>query len=119
MDARLDKKQLSDLKVLVKFIGVYCSAHHRQAIRHDPELPPDLGRQFRKPVPLCAECTALVSHSVLKRLKCPLDPKPTCKKCHIHCYSSEYRSRVREIMAYSGRRLMLRGRLDYLWHYFF
>lgn len=119
MDARLDKKQLSDLKVLVKFIGVYCTAHHRQEVRNAPELPPDLGRQFRKPVHLCPECTSLVNHSVLKRLKCPLDPKPTCKKCHIHCYSSEYRSKVREIMAYSGRRLMLRGRLDYLWHYFF
>ena len=27
--------------------------------------------------------------------------------------------KVQEIMAYSGRKLMLRGRLDYIWHYFF
>jgi hypothetical protein len=54
-----------------------------------------------------------------KRRRCPLDPKPSCKNCHIHCYSKEYRAQIREIMAFSGRRLILRGRLDYLWHYLF
>ena len=57
-------------------------------------------------------------HGVKKRLACPLDPKPTCKSCHIHCYTPEQRQKIREIMAYSGRRMIMRGRLDYLWHYF-
>jgi hypothetical protein len=54
-----------------------------------------------------------------KRALCPLDPKPACKDCHIHCYTKEYRQQIRTIMAYSGKRMILRGRLDYLWHYYF
>ena len=27
--------------------------------------------------------------------------------------------RIKEVMAYSGKRLLLMGRLDLLWHYFF
>jgi hypothetical protein len=53
-------------------------------------------------------------------MNCPLEAeKPTCKHCRIHCYDKTHREKVREIMSYSGRKLMMRGRLDYLWHYFF
>ena len=67
---------------------------------------------------ICLECAELLEHGMKKRAACPLDPKPTCKSCHVHCYTPEQRQKVREIMAYSGRRMILRGRLDYLWHYF-
>ena len=67
----------------------------------------------------CSECRGLLEHGLEKRRTCPLEPKPTCKNCRIHCYSREYRAKIREIMAFSGRKMILRGRLDYLWHYFF
>jgi hypothetical protein len=119
MEALLDKHQVADLKVLVRFVELYCSSRHRGTARTFEELPPEMAVVFRKPPVLCPECAELVCHGIQKRIKCPLDPKPSCKKCSIHCYSSEYRARVREIMAFSGRRMILRGRLDYLWHYFF
>jgi hypothetical protein len=37
----------------------------------------------------------------------------------VHCYRPDYRQKVREIMRFSGKYLLLRGRLDLLWHYFF
>lgn len=114
MDHELAKDQVSDLKVLVRFIGIYCNARHGEDIRDVMELPSCLG----KPVMLCTECSALVAYGIQKRRLCPLDPKPSCRKCPIHCYSSECRARIREIMAFSGRRMILRGRLDYIWHYF-
>ena len=107
--------QKKDLKVLVTFIGIYCRhQHHHQA---DVTLPAELAGLVRSGIALCPGCRGLLEHALEKRRKCPLDPKPSCKKCHIHCYSKEYRARIREIMAYSGRRMILRGRLDYLWHY--
>lgn len=112
-------KQLNDLKVMARFIEVYCQARHDRSSQALTDLPAALQPCFRKGLSLCPDCAALLTHGIQKRLRCPLDPKPTCKDCRIHCYSKEYRARIREIMAFSGRKMILRGRLDYLWHYFF
>ena len=82
------------------------------------EAPPS-GNPGKKAVYLCGDCAALVNYAMDKRRKCPLDPKPSCKHCPIHCYGKAYRTKMREVMAFSGKRLILRGRLDLLWHYFF
>jgi hypothetical protein len=109
--------QKKDFKIIISFVRVFCEIrHHDQA---EVPLPPDLAEMFDKGLLLCPECRALMEYALEKRRRCPLDPKPSCKKCHIHCYSREYRDRIREIMAFSGRRMMMRGRLDYLWHYLF
>lgn len=110
-------QQKKDLRVLIKFILVFCQARHRE--QADVPLPAELAGMFRKGVALCPDCRALLEHALLKRRNCPLDPKPSCKNCHIHCYSKDYRAKIREIMAFSGRKMIMRGRLDYLWHYFF
>ncbi len=112
-------KQLNDLKVMARFIEVYCHARHDRSSQALSDLPTALQPCFPKGLQLCPDCAALLDHGIRKRLNCPLDPKPTCKDCHIHCYSKEYRASIREIMAFSGRKMILRGRLDYLWHYFF
>jgi YbgA-like uncharacterized protein len=109
--------QKKDLKVVTRFIEVYCRARHNG--QTPVMLPEEMAGMFRHGVSLCADCRQLLEYSLEKRRKCPLDPKPACKNCHIHCYSKEHRARMREIMAFSGRRMILRGRLDYLWHYFF
>lgn len=113
---RLNNEQLKDLKVLMRFIEVYCRGNHPASEKHETTIT-ELGE--KKGVSLCSECTALLSYSVMKRRKCPLDPKPSCKHCKIHCYSTEQRSKIREVMAYSGRRMIMRGKIHYLWHYFF
>jgi hypothetical protein len=97
-----DQKQEKDLKVLSTFIGTYCRGKHQSPKGE-----------------LCQSCTELLDYARLKRRKCPLDPKPSCKHCTIHCYAKAQRAMIREVMAYSGRRLLLRGRLDLLWHHFF
>ena len=109
--------QQKDLKVLIAFTATYCRAKHDE--RTPFSLPADLDGMFRRDVELCPNCARFLAYALERRRRCPLDPKPSCKHCHIHCYSKEYRAQVREIMAFSGRRMILRGRLDYLWHYFF
>lgn len=113
----LTPSQITDIRILAEFIGVFCAARHQHQAEVD--LPAELQRSSRGKVRLCEQCRALLDHAVLKRRNCPLNPKPSCKKCPIHCYSKEYRATIREIMAFSGRKMILRGRLDYLWHYLF
>lgn len=111
----LTKQQQKDVRVLGKFIEVYCAGKHNSATRLVFQLPENLGG-FN----LCSDCAELAEYAISRRLKCPLEPgKPVCRSCRIHCYAPAQRKRIQEIMAYSGRKLILKGRLDYLWHYFF
>lgn len=111
------REQKKDLKVLLNFVRFYCAERHDN--QAEAMLPPDLANMFARGLHLCPKCRELVEYALAKRRKCPLDPKPSCKHCHIHCYGREYRARIREIMAFSGKRMIMRGRLDYLWHYLF
>ena len=111
----LTKHQKNDIRLIGKFVEVYCAGKHGAVERTPFSLPEGLGE--RK---ICSECAAFMEYAVSKRINCPLEAeKPSCKHCRIHCYDRPRREKVREIMSYAGRRLMLRGRLDYVWHYFF
>jgi len=116
----LTGKEIKDLRILAQFTSVYCKVHHRDAER----VPLDAGRRGIDKLkvdkyPVCTECRDFLHYAVERRLRCPLDPRPVCKHCQVHCYKPEYRQKVREVMRFSGKYLMLRGRLDLLWHYFF
>lgn len=111
----LTKLQQKDIKLIGKFVEVYCVGKHGSIERTQFSLPAGLGERR-----LCPECSTFMQYAVTRRLKCPLEAeKPTCKHCRIHCYNKANLEKVKEIMAYSGKKLMLRGRLDYIWHYFF
>ncbi len=114
---QFDRKELKDFKVLALFTSVYCREHHAGG-RSPLVLPSEIPLRLEK-YPVCGECRGFLAYAIERRQRCPLDPKPTCKHCHIHCYRPGHRERVREIMRFSGQYLMRRGRLDLLWHYFF
>ena len=108
-------RETKDLRVLALFTRVYCADHHADRPRTNVDLDlPKTGNYL-----YCSECADFLRYAIERRRRCPLDPKPACKHCHIHCYRAGHRERVREIMRYSGKTLMKRGRLDLLWHYFF
>jgi hypothetical protein len=115
----LTTQQLKDIRILARFIQVYCHAKHPRQGGDRVELPAELQPAWGTKRTICAECSELLEHGIKKRSLCPLNPKPSCKNCHIHCYGPAYRQKIREIMAFSGKWLLLRGRVDYLWHYFF
>lgn len=115
----LTRRELKDLKVLALFTSVFCGAHHagpRTALQVDA---PQLRRLSLNKYPVCADCADFLRYAFERRLRCPLEEKPSCKHCPIHCYKPGHREKVREIMRFSGRHLILRGRLDLLWHYLF
>jgi len=58
---------------------------------------------------LCAGCQAFLDYAERRLEKCPYGPaKPTCAKCPIHCYKLQPREFARELMRYSGPRMLLR-----------
>lgn len=115
-----DRKLRRDLRTLACFIDIYCRGRHGDAERGPVRLRNiDVEPLHGGPLRLCRACARLAAHAFMKRLYCPYEPKPSCKKCPTPCYAPEYRARIREVMRYSGRRLVLAGRLHYLWRLWF
>ena len=116
----MDKKLRRDLKVLARFIQVYCRDRHEDVEKTGAEFKThDVEAIAGTPVLLCGDCTKLLAHALVKRSRCPLDPKPACKHCPNHCYHPRYRAMIREVMKSSGRKLAMSGRIDYLYRLLF
>jgi len=114
----LPKTEKDDIRTLMKFVGIYCRENH------DADKSPFSFKLFDikdiegKEILLCPDCTRLLTYGLTMRLKCPHDPKPMCKKCETQCYHGEYKSKIREVMKFSGMYLVKHGRIDLLYHYF-
>lgn len=88
-------------RMVAKFVEVYCHHHH--------------GTQQTS---ICDQCTDLLDYAQERLASCPFDPKPKCKDCRVHCYEEPYRSRIRELMKFSGMHLIKRGLPDWLMRQF-
>lgn len=115
----MSAKERKDLKVLALFTTVYCRSRHRVENAAMTAVPVGMEGAGIEKFRYCGECRDFLDYAVSRRLKCPLDPKPVCKHCPVHCYRPGHREKVRQIMRFSGKYLIRRGRLDLLWHYFF
>lgn len=66
------------------------------------------GNHGTKKGDLCPDCSQLLDYVEFRRNKCPFgDKKPFCSNCRIHCYKPEMRERIRNVMRYSGPRIVL------------
>ncbi len=116
----LDRRTRRDLRVLARFVEVFCNDQHNRDVRRPIVTKVcDLAQIAGHSPCLCPNCTRLLNHACVKRIHCPMQPKPACKDCPAHCYHPTYREQMREVMRYSGRKLVLSGRLDYLLHLLF
>ncbi|MFI3292680.1 MAG: nitrous oxide-stimulated promoter family protein [Rikenellaceae bacterium] len=80
-----------DREVIEVMVGIYCRGHHN-------------GRRGE----LCGECKELLDYATKRLKKCPIDEemKTSCRLCKIHCYDHSHSQRVRDVMRYSGWRMM-------------
>jgi hypothetical protein len=111
------EKEKDDIRILMKFVEIYCRKNH------NGKRTPFLFKSFdikeieKKEISLCPVCSRLLTYGLTMRLKCPHDPKPMCKKCETQCYHGEYKSKIREVMKFSGMHMVKHGRVDMLYHY--
>ena len=56
---------------------------------------------------LCPECAALDAYARLRSDKCPfMETKTFCSNCKVHCYKKDMREKIREVMRFSGPRMI-------------
>jgi hypothetical protein len=99
---QLHPRLTRELKTMAAMVKIYCRDHHHCENKA-----------------ICDECTTLLTYA-LKRLSCcPFqENKPTCGNCTIHCYKKDMQARVREIMRYSGPKMLWNHPLMALQHLF-
>jgi hypothetical protein len=112
------KKEKDDIRTLMNFAGIYCRENHPGKKASFSFKHFDIKEIDKKEISLCQDCARLLSYGLTMRLKCPHDPKPMCKKCETQCYHGEYKSKIREVMKFSGMYMVKHGRVDMLYHYF-
>ena len=76
-------------KTVESMIGIFCRDQHRTKGA------------------LCQECRELLEYARFRLRNCPFqENKTTCGNCPIHCYKPQMREKIREVMRYSGPRMI-------------
>ena len=56
---------------------------------------------------LCPECAALDAYARQRSDQCPfMETKTFCSNCKVHCYKKDMREKIREVMRFSGPRMI-------------
>ena len=66
---------------------------------------------------LCVECTTMLEYARKRLDHCKFgNSKTTCRKCPVHCYKPEMRERMKDVMRFSGPRMMWYYPIDAIKH---
>ena len=95
-EERLEKKKYKhfnqEQKLIPKMVKIYCHGHKHQ-------------RENKKG--LCPDCQELLDYSLFRLSKCPFkENKKFCSFCKIHCYKPDMKVRIKEVMKYSGPKML-------------
>lgn len=86
---RVEIKRQQEKKIVALMIRLYCKKKH--------------GTKKE----MCADCQALCDYAMLRSDKCPfMETKTFCSNCKVHCYKADMREKVREVMRFSGPRMI-------------
>lgn len=65
-------------------------------------------RRKEKNDQLCAECIELLEYAFARLDRCRYgECKKSCKECSTHCYKPAMREKIRQVMRFSGPRMIL------------
>lgn len=82
-------KREKEKELVSQMIALYCRKQH--GCRHA----------------LCAECAELDNYARQRSDKCPfMETKTFCSNCKVHCYKPVMREKIREVMRFSGPRMI-------------
>lgn len=83
---------ISHEKIAISYmIAIYCRKKHSSAKGQ-----------------LCDECEELKKYAISKLTFCRYgEQKPTCEKCPTHCYHKKYKQQIKNVMRFSGPRMIL------------
>ena len=99
----IEKKRRKEQYVVGEMIRLYCRKKHKESDRKKGQL--------------CPECQELFDYARLRSEKCPFMEKKTfCSNCKVHCYKPEMREKIRQVMRFSGPRMLLYHPILAVWH---
>lgn len=99
--AEIQKKRKREQQVVAEMIALYCYKKHKTGRKEE----------------LCPNCKNLCEYAQDRSEHCPfMEQKTFCSNCRIHCYQSDMRERIREVMRFSGPRMTLYHPGMALWH---
>lgn len=95
----ISKRIAREKKTIALMVTMYCNSHHSRGNG------------------LCDECLQLLDYAEKRLDNCLFkNDKPTCTKCRVHCYNPVIREKVRQVMRYSGPRMIYRHPLLAFYH---
>ena len=98
---KISRKLSHERRIVADMIALYCRKNH--GVKQ-----------------LCDECQALAEYADSRTLSCPhMAQKTFCSQCTTHCYRKDMRERIRQVMRYSGPRIIFYhpiAALRHLWY---
>ncbi len=84
------KKREREKTMVSEMIALYCRGNHGS-----------------RRGALCPDCAALADYARQRSEHCPfMETKTFCSNCRVHCYRPEMREKIRQVMRYSGPRML-------------
>ena len=85
----IQTKREREKQMVTQMIALYCKKNH-----HTKGT-------------LCPDCEALTQYACQRSDKCPfMETKTFCSNCKVHCYKPEMREKIRQVMRFSGPRMI-------------
>ena len=90
MKKNAEEKRTTEKKVVTLMIRLYCRNVHETKVG------------------LCPECERLLEYACERIEKCPfMESKTFCSNCRVHCYNPKMREQIKQVMRFSGPRMIL------------
>lgn len=85
----VQSKREREKRVVSEMIALYCRKKH--------------GTKGK----ICGDCAALNAYAEMRADKCPfMETKTFCSNCKVHCYKADMREKIRQVMRFSGPRML-------------
>ena len=98
----VDKKREKEQIVVEQMIKLYCKKNHKDEHKENG---------------LCKECSELAEYAKQRSAKCPfMENKTFCNNCRVHCYKPAMREKIKQVMRFSGPRMILYHPIMAVWH---
>jgi hypothetical protein len=90
MKQTTEEKRQREIEMVSQMIALYCRKKH--------------GTKGC----LCPQCEALTAYAQRRSICCPfMETKTFCSNCKVHCYRAQERAQIKEVMRFSGPRMLL------------
>lgn len=95
-------KREKEKEIVSLMIGLYCRKNHKD--RRNSDVRAETSAEDS----LCEECRQLKEYAWSRVDHCPfMESKTFCSSCRVHCYKPQMREKIREVMRFSGPRMIL------------